>query len=90
MREEYNSVCQHLLRPIKSAVLADTDISVKSKYRPISNFSLFRHNPWQPLVEPWLKNTDLSYICTAHFSFQMQLLNEMQNKQQSKQQHNHT
>jgi len=27
--------CQHLLRPIISAVLADTDISVKSKYRPI-------------------------------------------------------
>ena len=27
--------CQHLLRPIKSAVLADTDISVKPKYRPI-------------------------------------------------------
>ena len=41
-------------------------------------------------MEPWLKNTDLSYICTAHFSFQMQLLNQMQNKQQSKQQHNHT
>jgi len=27
--------CQHLLRLIKSAVLADTDISVKPKYRPI-------------------------------------------------------
>jgi len=27
--------CQHLLRPIKSAVLADTDISAKPKYRPI-------------------------------------------------------
>jgi len=27
--------CQHQLRPIKSAVLADADISVKSKYRPI-------------------------------------------------------
>jgi len=27
--------CQHLLRPIKSAVLADSDISVKPKYRPI-------------------------------------------------------
>jgi len=26
--------CQHLLRLIKSAVLADTDISVKPKYRP--------------------------------------------------------
>jgi len=26
--------CQHLLRPIKSAVLADTDISVKPKYQP--------------------------------------------------------
>jgi len=35
MREEYNSVCQLLLRPIISAVLADTDISVKPKYRPI-------------------------------------------------------
>ena len=34
--------CQQLLRPMKSAVLADTDISVKPKYRPIyrstSNF----------------------------------------------------
>jgi len=28
--------CQLLLRPIISAVLADTDISVKPKYRPIS------------------------------------------------------
>jgi len=27
--------CQHLLRPIKSAVLADTDRSAKPKYRPI-------------------------------------------------------
>jgi len=27
--------CQHLLRPIISAVLADTDISVKPKYRLI-------------------------------------------------------
>jgi len=27
--------CQHLLRLIKSAVLADTDILVKPKYRPI-------------------------------------------------------
>jgi len=27
--------CQHLLRPIKLAVLADTDISAKPKYRPI-------------------------------------------------------
>jgi len=26
--------CQHLLRPIKSAVLADTDILAKPKYRP--------------------------------------------------------
>ena len=26
--------CQHLLRPIISAILADTDISVKLKYRP--------------------------------------------------------
>ena len=32
-----NSVCQHLLRPIKSAVLSDTDISIKSKYRSISS-----------------------------------------------------
>jgi len=28
--------CQHLLRPIKSAILADTDILVKPKYQPIS------------------------------------------------------
>jgi len=27
--------CQHLLTPIKSAILADTDISVKPKYWPI-------------------------------------------------------
>jgi len=26
--------CQHLLKPIKSAVLAHTDISAKPKYRP--------------------------------------------------------
>jgi len=26
--------CQHLLRPIISAILANTDISVKPKYRP--------------------------------------------------------
>jgi len=26
--------CQHLLKPIKSAVLADADISAKPKYRP--------------------------------------------------------
>jgi len=26
--------CKHLLRPIKSAVLADSDISIKPKYLP--------------------------------------------------------
>jgi len=26
--------CQHLLKPIKSAILADTDILAKPKYRP--------------------------------------------------------
>jgi len=26
--------CQHLLRPIKSVILADADILVKPKYRP--------------------------------------------------------
>ena len=30
---------QHLLRLIKSAVLADTDIPVKPKYRSISSFN---------------------------------------------------
>jgi len=36
MREEYKTAfCQFLLRLIISAVLADTDISVKPKYRPI-------------------------------------------------------
>jgi len=34
MREEYNSVLSILLRLIKSASLADTDISVKPKYQP--------------------------------------------------------
>jgi len=29
--------CQHLLRPIKSAILADTDISAKPKYRMITS-----------------------------------------------------
>jgi len=33
--------CQHLLRPIKSAVLADTDISAKPKYRPIISVDLY-------------------------------------------------
>ena len=37
MREEYTAFCQLLLRPIISAVLADTDISVKPKYRSISS-----------------------------------------------------
>jgi len=27
--------CQHLLRPIKAVVLADTNLSIKPKYRPI-------------------------------------------------------
>jgi len=45
------------------------------------NFGQFQWNHWQPLMEPWLKNTDLSYICTAYFSFQMQVLSQMQNKQ---------
>jgi len=31
-----------------------------------ANFDLFWWNSWQPLAEPWLKNTDVSYICTAH------------------------
>ena len=35
--------CQHLLRPIISAVLADTDISVKSKYQPMYR-SISTHN----------------------------------------------
>ena len=30
--------CQHLLRPKKLAVSADTDISVKNKYQPISRY----------------------------------------------------
>jgi len=34
------SFCQHLLKPIKSAVLADTDISAKPKYRSISKHNL--------------------------------------------------
>ena len=34
------ALCQHLLRPIISAILADTDILVKHKYRPdISSIS---------------------------------------------------
>jgi len=34
---------QHLLRPIKSAVLADTNTSVKPKYRPdVSARSIYR------------------------------------------------
>jgi len=28
-------LCQHLLRPIKSTILADTNISAKPKYLPI-------------------------------------------------------
>jgi len=34
--------CQLLLRPIISAILADTDISVKPKYRPISARPIYR------------------------------------------------
>jgi len=34
--------CQLLLRPIISAVLADTDILVKPKYRSISSFYMLR------------------------------------------------
>jgi len=32
--------------------------SVAANFIP-SNFGLFRWNPWQPLMELWLKNTDL-------------------------------
>jgi len=35
--------CQHLLRPIKSSVLADIDISVKPKYRPGQYIGLSLH-----------------------------------------------
>jgi len=34
--------CQHLLRPIKSAVLADTDTPAKPKYRRISAKPIYR------------------------------------------------
>jgi len=49
MCEEYNSVLAtptevDLLRPIKSAVLADTDISIKPKYLPI-------YRPWPMCVK---------------------------------------
>jgi len=35
MREEYNSVLSTPIEAYNIAVLADTDISVKPKYRPI-------------------------------------------------------
>jgi len=35
--------CQHLLRPIKSTVLADTDVSMKLKYWPDISATLGRH-----------------------------------------------
>jgi len=45
------------------------------------NSGQFQWNYWQPLMESRLKNTDLSFNCTAHFSFQMEVLSQMQNKQ---------
>jgi len=52
--------CQHLLRPIKSVILADTDISVEPKYRPIISArpiyrSISNFISWKTfLVHPYL------------------------------------
>jgi len=52
--------CQHLLRPIKSVVLADNCISVKPKYRPVYR-SISSTNDTALLMDKALTYSRLSF-----------------------------
>jgi len=62
--------CQHLLRLIKSAVLADTDISVKPKYWPdISAWPIYQ----SVFTQQWWLQQKITYIPTCSKTWSVRL-----------------